>query len=135
MVTRLGLHYRYPNRPGGTPVFNVTLALLPLVFVVSALIVDGIVFSKHLHSKGQNDTLSKVWLAGTLIALPALILPPLITEFVLSIPALLPLPVGVSIFEPIWSSSLLTLPLVLLAGILGAILGATFGDFWHSNNH
>jgi len=135
MVTRLGLHYRFPNRPGGTPVFNVTLALLPLVFVVSALIVDGIVFSKHLHSKGQNDTLSKVWLAGTLIALPALILPPLITEFVLSIPALLPLPVGVSIFEPIWSSSLLTLPLVLLASILGAILGATFGDFWHSNNH
>ena len=135
MVTRLGLHYRFPNRPGGTPVFNVTLALLPLVFVVSALIVDGIVFSKHRHSKNQTNTLLKVWLAGTLIALPALILPPLITEFVLSIPFLLPLPVGVSIFEPIWLTTLLTLPLALLAGILGAILGATFGDFWHSNNH
>ena len=52
----------------------------------------------------------------------------------MGIPFLLPLPVGVSIFEPIWSSSLLTLPLAILAGILGALLGATFGDFWHSNN-
>ncbi len=135
MVTRLGLHYRFPNRPGGTPVFNVTLALLPLVFVVSALIVDGIVFWKSRHGTDKTDTLSKVWLPGALIALPALLLPPLIIEFVLSIPALLLLPVGVSIFEPIWSTSLITLPLVLLAGILGAILGATFGDFWHSNNH
>jgi len=135
MVTRLGLHFRFPNLPGRLPVFNVTLALLPLVFVASALIVDGIVFSKRQHATGKNDTLFRVWLPGALVALPALILPPLIIEFVMSIPFLLPLPVGVSIFEPIWSSTLLTLPLALLAGILGAILGATFGDFWHSNNH
>jgi len=135
MVTRLGLHFRFPNLPGRLPVFNVTLALLPLVFVASALIVDGIVSSKRQHATGKNDTLFRVWLPGALVALPALILPPLIIEFAMSIPFLLPLPVGVSIFEPIWSSTLLTLPLALLAGILGAILGATFGDFWHSNNH
>jgi hypothetical protein len=105
MVTRLGLHYRFQYLPGRTPIFNVTLVLLPLVFIVSAL-----------------------------IALPALLLPPFIIEFVQSIPSLLPLPVGVSIFEPIWSSTLLTLPLALFMGILGAILGSTFGDFWHSNN-
>jgi hypothetical protein len=52
----------------------------------------------------------------------------------LSIPFFLPLPVGVSIFEPVWSSTLLAFPLALIVGILGAILGATFGDFWHSNN-
>jgi hypothetical protein len=134
MVTQLGLHYRFPNLPGRTPVFNVTLALLPLVFVVSALIVDGIAFWKLRHGIHKNDALFDIWLAGALIALPALILPPFIIEFVLSIPALLPLPAGVSIFEPIWSSTMLSLPLALLSGILGAILGSTFGDFWHSNN-
>ena len=134
MVTRLGLHYRFPNLPGHTPVFNVTLALLPLLFVVSALIVDGIAFWKHQHGKDKTDVLSNVWLPGALIALSALVLPPFIIESVVSIPALLPLPVGVSIFEQNWSSTFLTLPLALIAGILGAILGSTFGDFWHSNN-
>lgn len=134
MVTQLGLHYRFPNLPGRLPVFNVTLALLPLVFVVSALIVDAIIFSRHQYNTDKNDTPPRVWLSGALIALPALILPPFIIEFVLIIPFLLPLPVGVSIFEPIWSSTLLTLPLALVAGILGALFGATFGDFWHSNN-
>jgi hypothetical protein len=134
MVSRLGLHYRFPNLPGRTPVFNVTLALLPLLFLVSALIVDGIAFWKHQHGKDKTDVLSNVWLPGALIALSALVLPPLIIESVMSIPALLPLPVGVSIFEQNWSSTFLTLPLALLTGILGAILGSTFGDFWHSNN-
>jgi len=134
MVIQLGLHYRFPNLPGRLPVFNVTLALLPLVFIASALIVDTFVFSKHVNGTDKNDTQTRVWLLGALVALPALILPPLIIEFVLSIPFLLPLPVGVSIFEPVWLSTLLTLPLALLVGILGAILGKTFGDFWHSNN-
>jgi hypothetical protein len=134
MVIQLGLHYRFPNLPGRLPVFNVTLALLPLVFIASALIVDTIVFSKHENGTEKNDTQTRVWLLGALVALPALILPPLIIEFVLSIPFLLPLPVGVSIFEPDWLSTLLTLPLVLLVGILGAILGSTLGNFWYSNN-
>jgi len=134
MVTRLGLHYRFPNLPGRTPVFNVTLALLPLVFIVSALIVDGIAFWNQQHGKDKTDILSNIWLPGALIALSALVLPPFIIESVVSITALLPLPVGVSIFEQNWSSTFLTLPLALIAGILGAILGSTFGDFWHSNN-
>ena len=134
MVIQLGLHYRFPTLPGRLPVFNVTLALLPLVYVTSALVVDSIAFSKHRNDSEKNNKPSQIWLIGSLIALPALILPPLIVEFVMGIPFLLPLPVGVSIFEPIWSSSLLTLPLAIVAGILGALLGATFGDFWHSNN-
>jgi hypothetical protein len=134
MVRQLGLHYRFPNLPGRLPVFNVTLALLPLVFIASALIVDNMIFSKHENGNDKNDTLSRIWLLGVLVALPALILPPLIIEFVQRMPLLLPLPVGVSIFEPVWLSALLTLPLALTVGIIGTILGATFGDFWHSNN-
>ncbi|HYX51010.1 MAG TPA: hypothetical protein VE843_14785, partial [Ktedonobacteraceae bacterium] len=134
MVIQLGLHYRFPNLPGRLPVFNVTLALLPLVYVASAFLVENVFFPKHKNDTYKHDKQSRLWLIGSLVALPALILPPLIVECVLSIPFLLPLPVGVSIFEPVWTPTLLTLPLALLAGILGAILGATFGNFWHSNN-
>ena len=134
MVIQLGLHYRFPALPGRLPVFNVTLALLPLVFIASALIVDTMIFSKHENGTDMDHTLSSIWLLGALVALQALILPPLIIIFVLSMPFLLPLPVGVSIFEPVWLSTLLTLPLTLIVGILGAILGTKFGDFWHSNN-
>ena len=133
MVVQLGLHYRFPHLPGRLPVFNVTLALLPLVYVAIALIVESILFSTL--SAANNNSRSNILLIGSLAALPALILPPLIVEIILSIPFLLPLPAGVSIFEPVWSSTLLTLPLALLAGILGAILGKFFGDFWHSNHH
>lgn len=134
MVIQLGLHYRFPNLPGRLPVFNVTLALLPLVYITSALIVDSFAFSKRRNDTDKKYKRSQIWLIGSLIALPALILPPLIVVFVMNIPFLLPLPVGVSIFEPNWSSTLFTLPLVVLVGILGSLLGATFGDFWHSNN-
>lgn len=133
MVIQLGLHYRFPNLPGRLPVFNVPLALLPLVYVASAFLVDSYIFSKHKNDTYKNNRQSSLWLIGTLLALPALLLPPLIVECVRNIPFLLPLPVGVSIFEPVWSSTLLTLPLAILAGILGALLGATFGDLWHSN--
>ncbi len=67
MVMQLGLHYRFPNLPGRLPVFNVTLALLPLVYVASALIVDRIVFSKHKNVAGKEGTLSSIWLIGSLV--------------------------------------------------------------------
>ncbi len=134
MVVQLGLHYRFPYLPGRLPVFNVTLALLPLVYVTSALIIESIIFSKYMKSTGNQIAQSRMLLIGSLASLPALILPPLIIEVVQSVPFLLPLPVGVSIFEPVWASTLLTLPLAIGSGILGATLGLTFGNFWHSNN-
>ncbi len=133
MVVQLGLHYRFPHLPGRLPVFNVSLALLPLVFIAIALIVETVLFSKTINSAENHNSRYSMLLIGSLAALPALILPSLIVEIVLSIPFLLPLPVGVSIFEPVWSSTLLTLPLAIGSGILGALLGKTFGDFWHSN--
>jgi hypothetical protein len=131
MVSRLGLHYRFPGLPGRTPGFNVTLAFLPLFVVISALIIDGITYWYHRQGKYTLGALSKIWLTGVLIALPALVMPPLILQIVKSIPVLLPLPVGISIFEPDWFSTLLLLPIALFAGMLAAKLGAIFGDFWH----
>lgn len=134
-VARLGLRYRFPGVPGRTPAFNITLALLPLLIVVSALIVDGIAYWYRRQGRATLDALPKAWLLGAFIALPALIFPPLIVQFVRGIPAFLPLLAGVSVFEPRWSSILLTLPLALLVGILASLCGAFFGDIWRWNNH
>jgi len=134
MVTRLGLHYRFPGLPGRMPVFNVTLALLPLLFVVSALIIDGVAYWQHRQGKETLGALPTIWLLGALIALPALVMPSWIVQFVESIPVLLPLPVGVSIFDPNWSSILLILPFGLLAGILAVTLSTFFGNCWRWNN-
>src|SRR5207248_1415794 len=129
MVTWLGLNYRFPGLPGRMPVFNVTLALLPLLFVVSALLIDGLASWRHRQSKNTPGSLPKVWLLGSFIALSALVMPSWIIQFVQSIPALLPLPAGLNVFEPDWFSTLLTLPFALLVAILAATLGTIFGDF------
>lgn len=134
MVARLGLTYRFPGLPGRVPVFNVTLALLPLLFVVSALIVDGAALLRRRQANASLDPLPKVWLLGALVVLPALLMPPFIIQFVESIPAVVPLPAGVSIFAPNWFSTLLTLPIALLIGICGSLIGAFFGDIWRWNN-
>jgi len=131
MVAQIGITYRFPDR---VPVFNVTLALLPLLFVVSALIVDGAAYWQRKQGKATLDALPKVGLLGAFIALTALVFPPYIVQFVENIPAFLPLPAGVSIFEPNWPSNLLTLPFALLAGMLAALCGAFFGDIWRWNN-
>jgi len=131
MVAQIGITYRFPDR---VPVFNVTLALLPLLFVVSALIVDGAAYWQRKQGKATLDALPKVGLLGAFIALTALVFPPYIVQFVENIPAFLPLPAGVSIFEPNWTSNLLTLPFALLAGMLAALCGAFFGDIWRWNN-
>src|SRR6266851_2695262 len=134
MVAHLGLTYRFPGLPGRVPVFNVTLALLPLLFVISALIVDGAAFWQRRQAKATLAPLPKVWLLAAFVALPALLMPPFIIQIVESIPAFVPLPAGVSVFEPNWLSTFLTLPIALLVGISGALIGSFFGDIWRWNN-
>jgi len=134
MVAHLGLTYRFPGLPGRVPVFNVTLALLPLLFVISALIIDGAAFWQRRQANATLDPLPKVWLLAAFVALPALLMPPFIIQIVESIPAFVPLPAGVSVFEPNWLSTFLTLPIALLVGISGALIGSFFGDIWRWNN-
>jgi hypothetical protein len=129
-VTIYGLHYRFSDR---VPVFNTTIALLPLLFLISALMLDGIVYWQRWHSDRPQAALRKVWLVGAIIALPTLIIPPSIVMFMLNFTSMRFLPGGVNLLEPDWLNTLLSLPLVLLAGVIAAFCGARLGEMWYGS--
>ena len=130
MVARLGLTYRL----GREPVFDVTIAMLPLLYLVSALMVEAAASWHRRSGEARNDELRGAWLLGVLMAVPAVVIPPGIAHaFSLWVPAI-PLPPDVvHVLEPGWLAMLLTLPIAMLVGAIMASLGTVFGDIWHWN--
>ncbi|TMD80446.1 MAG: hypothetical protein E6I97_02480 [Chloroflexi bacterium] len=130
MVARLGLTYRL----GREPVFDVTIAMLPLLYLVCALMVEAAVSWQRRSGEARNDELRGTWLLGVLMAVPAVVIPPGIAHaFSLWAPAI-PLPPDVvHVLEPGWLAMLLTLPIAMLVGAIMASLGTVFGDIWHWN--
>ena len=130
MVARLGLTYRL----GREPVFDVTIAMLPLLYLVSALMVEAAASWHRRSGEARNDELRGAWLLGVLMAVPAVVIPPGIAHaFSLWAPAI-PLPPDVvHVLEPGWLAMLLTLPIAMLVGAIMASLGTVFGDIWHWN--
>ncbi len=128
-VNVLHLTYRFVDR---RPVFNFTLALLPLLFLVIALAIDWLVYRKQ--KSGANSTiLPPIWQLMLIVTIPALVLPPLIMQTVERIPAFSPVPAGMFVLEPQWFATLLSAPLVLLFGTIGVLFGLFFGDIWYMN--
>lgn len=129
-----GLEYR---SPGKVPMFSWAYALLPLIFLIPAFLIDSVAFwgRRHLGSH-VGKTARSIGLIGLFIA-PLIVLP---APFVLQ---------SYSSYAPIFlpQTGLLVPPgltaLVLLVffvsvlgtGALGAILGAEFGDVWRWNTH
>src|SRR5260221_6066861 len=66
MVARFGLTYRF----GLEPVFNATLALLPLLYLVCALMVEAVVYWQRRHGSEKNGDLRGAWLLGVVMAVP-----------------------------------------------------------------
>jgi hypothetical protein len=130
MVARLGLTYRL----GREPVFDVTIAMLPLLYLVCALMVEAAASWQRRSGEARNDELRGAWLLGVLMAVPAVVIPPGIAHaFSLWVPAI-PLPPDVvHVLEPGWLAMLLTLPIAMLVGAIMASLGTVFGDIWHWN--
>src|SRR6266852_3346480 len=96
MVARLGLSYRV----GREPVFNATLALLPLLFLVSALILEAVAYWQHHHGGQKDEDLRGAWLLGVVMAVPAVVVPPIIVHALASF-IWLP-PDVVHVLEPGW---------------------------------
>lgn len=126
-VAMQGLAYRVQ----AVPYFNVTDALLPFMFLVSVLFVDGVAF--WLLRRGR---LSNISLPGALLLGVAVTLPQLVT-----VPWALSGSLDILRYFPVWSSvpippelrlqaALIALPAILVCGIVGAFMGATFGDIW-----
>jgi hypothetical protein len=130
MVARLGLTYR----TGRVFVYNVTLALIPLVFLVCALIVEAAAYWQRRSSKSEHDELRGAWLIGALMAVPAVVIPSAIVFAISNLAPGIPLTFDtVLVLEPRWLDLLLTLPLAMLVGAIIASVGAVFGDIWYWN--
>src|SRR6266699_6633197 len=104
MVARFGLTYRF----GREPVFNATLALLPLLYLVCVLIVEAVAYWQRRHGGEKDEDLRGAWLLGVVMAVPAVAVPPVIAH------ALAPViwlpPDVIKVLEPGWLDMLVSLP-------------------------
>src|SRR6266566_3843685 len=131
-VAAFGLSFRFSGRQ---PAFNATLALLPLLFLVFALLVDGVAYWQRRRSRTKDDSLRGAWLLGALLALPAVIVPAWIVQALIALAPIIPLPPippdVTRVIELRWSDLPLTLPFTLAGGAITAALGAALGDSWY----
>ncbi|HYL43841.1 MAG TPA: hypothetical protein VEU97_10680 [Ktedonobacteraceae bacterium] len=128
IVPRFGYTFRFAGRD---PSFNITLVILPLVFFLSAFLVDGVSYWRRLRKGTENYPLRRVMIIGMLMTLPLLVFPSLIVQMLLqgthaSVP-----PDVSHVLGPNWLATLVTLPVTLLLGAIIAMLGSSLGDIWH----
>lgn len=130
-VAAQGLLYRVPGR---IPYFRWSDALLPLAFILSALIIDGIAWMRQRQGKPLHGRIRGTWLLGLLIVVPEMVIAPIIINWNLNIPqSFLAGPGSVIPLDMKLFAAALAVPVILLMGVLGAIWGADFGDIWRLN--
>lgn len=129
-VALQGLEYRVPS----VPYFNTTDAVLPVIFLVSALIVDGVAYWRLRHGREVDVPLRWVWLLGLVITLPELVIAPCLLMGSLDITNVF-LEQDTVIIPPDLKlqAALIAVPVILAFGVIGALMGATFGDIWRWN--
>ncbi len=122
-----------PFRSGQEPVFNVMFVILPLLFLLCALLVDG-AFYWQCRAQGAKNRLRGAWKLGTLMAVPAVFIPSWATLALLHLAPHTPLPPDIFqafLLNTTWPAMLLILPLTLILGAGSAALGSTLGDTWY----
>src|SRR2546421_721745 len=129
-VTTFGFRFRFADR---LPIFNLVLALLPLLYLISALMVDGFVYWQRRRGLPIGKPPRRVWLLGILIGLTASIIPPAIMQLLLAFIPLTKLSPRLEVLVPDWPSTLFSAPLVLLAAVVAVLCGAAFGESWYHN--
>ena len=127
-VEQQGLAYRIP---GKIPYFSLAYALLPLLFLISALVVDGIAYWKMRQEGKPISSIRSVAVIGAIITPPAVLIAPyILLSYTQYAPVFLPQP-GLAVTPDVIALAVLvSVPSVLLMGIVGAMLGADFGDIW-----
>ncbi|MDQ6661319.1 MAG: hypothetical protein M3Z24_10180, partial [Chloroflexota bacterium] len=136
-VASFGLSFRFSGRD---PTFNIPLTLMPLLFLIFALLVDAIAFFQLRQSTlsaspaSSASILPHAWLLSGFIAPLAVVVPPSIIQALLHlIPTLFLPPDIVRLLTFQWSALALTLPLTLLVGAVAIACGVFLGDIWHWN--
>ena len=132
-VSMFGFRFRYTDR---LPAYNLVLALLPLLYLISAVMVEGFAYWQRRRGKSIEEPLQRVWVwfLGILIGLTALLIPPAVMHLLMVFIPLDKLPWGTAVLAPDWLSVLFSAPLALLAGVIAAIVGAAFGEIWYRCN-
>lgn len=125
-----GLTYRTNN----VPFFSWSYALLPLVYLIPALIVDALALWSQRRQRQFGKTLRGLALLGIISTPPIVVLAPFILSSYSSFaPIFLP-QVGLPVSQALWIGVVAGFALIVLGiGALGAILGADFGDVWRQN--
>ncbi len=124
-----------PFRHGQDPVLNVVFMVLPLYFLLCALLIDG-VFAWQNRKKAAASALRNASLIGLLMAILAVFVPTVIARLLHLLVPELAFPPDVYqalLIDTIWPTLLLSLPLTLLVGWVSALAGSTLGAKWYSN--
>lgn len=125
-----GLAYR----SGQAPSFSWAYALLPLVFLIPALVIDGIALWRQRRGQPIGQTTRRVGILGAIVTPPIVLLAPFILLSYSSYARIfLPQP-GLPVPLALWVIAGVLFAFVVLGfGALGAILGADFGEVWRQN--
>ncbi len=128
-IDRLGFTFRYP---GVTPVFNVSIVCMPLVFLLGAIAIDVTAYRQWADKPiDKRTSLKRISLLGLIAAIPTVFLPPLIVDFFRLFPSIgFPRDV-LLMLQPSWSDIFPVLLLILIVGPVFAHVGSAFGDIWH----
>lgn len=123
LVTQMGLRYRF----GQVPTMNRMNLLLSLLFVFTALIIDGFTRKQTLSTATKRGML----LIGTEVAILAIAVPMGIALVLSHTPILTPeIAAGL---ESHWLDLLFLLPVIIAVATAGAVWGKQMGNFWHWN--
>jgi hypothetical protein len=115
------------------PTVNVTLILLPVVFLCCALCTRGIV---RWQTRRWGKEKPMLWFAGIVTAALVVLLPPCIAWLPHVLVPTFILPPDLSgMLRPAWISLAISLPLACAMGAFSTFLGAGMGDIWHWNDH
>jgi len=131
LVAQEGLHYRVA---GQVPYFALNTALLPLFLLPSALFIDILIYWQKRRGKTMREGIRSLWLPGLITTLLEIIIAPcIIMQTANPLQAFLNMP-DLSIAPNLkLYTTLIALPVIFFAGLLGTCWGANQGSIWHLN--
>jgi len=127
--------WHIPFRYGQNPVLNVVFMVLPIYFLLCALLIDGVFFWQNRKKRAKN-ALQNAWLIGLLMAIIAVFVPTVIARLLYLLVPGLAFPPDVYqalLVDTTWPNLLLSLPLTLIVGLASALSGSALGAKWHWN--
>ncbi|GCE19950.1 hypothetical protein [Dictyobacter kobayashii] len=127
-VAQQNLPYRLPDQ---VPTFRLDYALLPIAFLLSAVIIDVVAYRRFKKTGSPNSSMLQTIIQGAVITLPIVFFTPFILrDYTPYAPIFLP-EKGVP-FEPAQMAGVIIISIVIAMaiGALGAWLGEDFGDIW-----